>query len=574
MCGILGTNNTAWDLRSACQVLSHRGPDSQKVSIHDDLNLAFARLAIIDLSREADQPMSDESGQIRIVFNGEIYGYKKLKEELVSYGYKFRTQSDTEVLLNAYHKWGDEFVDHIDGMFAVAIHDGRSRKLKLFRDRAGIKPLYYYVSENHFAFASELKGITELAKDVLLNLDFTAVFDYLTYQYIPAPKTLYKNVFKLPPASQLTYDLATRNVISIKSYWTLEVDADPPPIDIQSACQQLRNLIHESVKDQLVADVPIGVFLSGGMDSSVIAYEASKIVPEIKTFTIGFDESRYDESEYAKIVSDHLKTEHHHKKLIHAKTSELIRRLKTWYDEPFADTSALPTFFVSEFAKQNATVVLAGDGGDEIFGGYTRYKLFCMSYRQWPFPLQKVFRNLQRLKKKVNNSSLFHSMINYGGLLTGEALDRYGILMGAATTLEKEKYAREWGIDENYDSYWHFRKFYRADLPAVTRFQYLDFHTYLPGDILTKVDRASMAVSLEARVPFLSRKIIEFSFSLPEKIRLWKGRYKGLLKEAYKESLPPLILNRSKRGFAVPSAFLKSKGVNLYAKILHDVFQI
>lgn len=574
MCGIIGGTNKNWKFQDAVDCLKHRGPDSQKIIYDDNLSLGFARLAIIDLSHEADQPMSDEHDAVRIVFNGEIYNFKSLRQDLMAKGHHFRSHSDTEVLLKAYLQWNDQFVDHIDGMFAIAIYDLRTQQLKLLRDRPGIKPLYYYLTKNQIAFASELKGLTVLCETMNWNYDYTAILDYLTYYYIPAPKTLYKQVFKLPPAHQLTYDLKKREVLSLKPFWSLNIPPEPISITPEQACLRTRELIRESVKDQLVADVPVGIFSSGGIDSSVLVAEASTLAKEVKTFSIGFDDPSFDETPYAQEISVSFKTRHFKKKLSYEYTSRLIKRIKDWYDEPFADTSAYPTYLVSEFAKKNVTVALAGDGGDEIFGGYTRYKTFADSFCQWPFSHRGLHDRLSKYKTGLNTKTFYRRIINYLEFLTGDPIERYAMLMGSLTPRQKDVYAERWGIPKNYDHYWHFRQFYRQDLPIITRMQYLDFHTYLPGDILTKVDRVSMAVSLEVRVPLLSKKIVEYSFSLPQNIRLLNGQLKGILKQAYKKILPITILNRPKKGFAIPSAFLNLNNEYPHQKILREFFHI
>ncbi|HOY10821.1 MAG TPA: asparagine synthase (glutamine-hydrolyzing), partial [Candidatus Omnitrophota bacterium] len=331
MCGIIGGTKNTWDYDGAIKILRHRGPDSQRIKDFGNFTLAFVRLAIIDLSPMADQPMSSEEAQVHIVFNGEIYGFKRLREQLISQGYHFLTHSDTEVLLKAYLFWGDNFVEHIDGMFAIAILDQRSQKIKLFRDRPGIKPLYYLFNGTDFAFASELKGIKALCRDQDFKYDNTAIYDYLTYKYIPDPKSLYKNVYKLSPAHQLTYDISTHSIIENKPFWRLSVPQNPGPMALHSATTRLRDLIKESVADQMVADVPVGFFLSGGMDSSVVVAESSFVSSHLNTFSIGFDDPRYTETTYAKIIADRFRTNHFSKTLTYSDNSALLNKLPGWY---------------------------------------------------------------------------------------------------------------------------------------------------------------------------------------------------------------------------------------------------
>lgn len=574
MCGILGGTNSNWSFTRAVEVLSHRGPDASGIVHNDGLALGFARLAIIDLSRAADQPMSTEDKMIWIVFNGEIYGFKRLRDDLIGRGCKFKTQSDTEVILHAYREWGDGFVDHIDGMFAIAIHDLKERKLKLFRDRPGIKPLYYFFDGRQYAFSSELKGITALCHDVNFDYDYTALYDYLTYHYIPEPKTLYRHVFKLPPAHQLTFDLAQHKIVSLKPYWRIKNVCSADRITSQEACDQLRDLIGESVRDQLVADVPLGCFLSGGMDSSVIAAEAAALSPGLETFSIGFEDKNYTENHYAQIVAQKFKINHNVKILSNIKTDELYRKLKDWYDEPFADTSAFPTFLVSEYAREKMTVVLTGDGGDEVFGGYTRFNVFKHVSKIPRFPNHGIKKFVSSLRANVLTETYLYKLLCLIDVMASDQVTSYGVIMEEMPYARKLHYARKWGIPKDYDDYWYYRKYYRSDLPVRTRIQYLDFHTYLPSDILVKVDRTSMAVSLEARVPFLSRKIIEFMFSLPEELRFYNGKLKGLLKETYKNILPQEILNRKKMGFGIPFKYFNQNYANIQETILKEIFQI
>ena len=434
MCGFVGGNNPKWHYSEAIESIRHRGPDSQRMASIGNVTIAFARLAVIDPTQGADQPMSSQKEDATLAFNGEIYGYKELRLQLEKRGHRFRTTSDTEVLLQAYLEWGDAWVDHMDGMFAGVIYDHRSLELKLFRDRVGIKPLYYFYDGNNFAFASELKAIRVLCRDVQLELDYTAVYDYLTYRYIPTPKTLYRNVYKLPPAHMCSFDIRARELKAMKRYWSLEVDADPPPLSADQASERLRELVDESVASQLIADVPVGCFLSGGLDSSVIVASASKHCENLKTFSIGFDVASHSETHYASIIAQKFDTDHHQRILTFEESQNLLPRLLNWYDEPFGDTSAVPTFVVSQLAREHVTVVLTGDGGDEIFGGYRWYELFrrCVfarPLRVLPFdsffrPLKKLFstqtvsyRVCNRLEAVFSNDITLYSMLLRG--LTG-----------------------------------------------------------------------------------------------------------------------------------------------------------
>ena len=574
MCGFVGGNNPNWHYGDALESIRHRGPDSQRVTSLGEVTIAFARLAVIDLTEGADQPMSSLNGDVAVAFNGEIYGYKELRSQLGKRGHQFRTTSDTEVLLAAYLEWGDAWVDHMDGMFAGVIYDGRSFELKLFRDRVGIKPLYYLCDGNNFAFASELKAVRALCRDVQLELDYTAVYDYLTYRYIPTPKTLYRNVYKLPPAHMCSFDMRTRELKAMKRYWSLEVDPDPPPLSPDQAANRVRELVDESVASHLIADVPVGCFLSGGIDSSVVVASAANFCDKLKTFSIGFDVSSHSETHYAKIIADRFKTDHLERILGLKESQKLLPRLLTWYDEPFGDTSAVPTFLVSQVAREHVTVALTGDGGDEVFGGYRWYKIFKRCLLGKPFrvlPLDSVFRPL---KNCFSKQTLPYRLCNGLEAVFSNDLILYSKLMRGLTVLDKKEYADRWRIPKDYDDLWYFRRYWRDDLPILTRLQYLDFHTYLPDDILTKVDRATMAVSLEARVPLLSRRIVEFAFCLDERTRYLNGQLKGLFKYSFRDRLPSSILKRSKKGFSIPRAYYKDCDLTEHEALLRDVYTI
>ncbi len=574
MCGILGGTSPAYGFNTAVESLSHRGPDSSRVVPNQDLTLGFTRLAVIDPHPRADQPMASPDGKVWIVFNGEIYGYKRLRNELVTLGCQFATASDTEVILYAYLTWGDDFIHRIDGMFAIAIHDLRLRQLKLFRDRIGIKPLFYFFNGKEFAFSSELKGIVHLCRDENLTHDETAIFDFLTYTYIPEPKTLYENVFKLPPAHLLVFNLADKSIVETRRYWRLEVPADTRETNVRDAGDELRVVLRESVQDQLVADVPVGCFLSGGIDSSIVVAVAASLKAELETFTIGFEDATYDEVPYAKKIAKHFQTKENCKTLSKVEANEMLEKLKSWYDEPFADTSAFATYLVSRFARQQVTVVLTGDGGDEVFGGYRRFDQFRILAKFPRWENVRIKDLLSRMRYRTPYRSRLNKFVSGLEMTFSNPLSSYGLIMGDFPLHKKCQYARELGIPGDYEPFWYFKKYYREDLPPLTRMQYLDLHTYLPSDVLTKVDRSSMAVSLEARVPLLSTKIVELMFSLPEHVRYHENSLKGLLKYAYQDEFPRDYFKRRKMGFTVPSHYLLRGSENIQEKILKEVFQI
>lgn len=552
MCGILGGNHPKWDYNKGIECMRHRGPDGIRITSMGDFTLAFARLAIMDLSEHGMQPMFSYDNQVGIVFNGEIYGYQELRNQLIQKGYQFRSTSDTEVVLNAYLEWGEKFITRVDGMFGMAIYDKRDGTIRLFRDRVGIKPLYYYYDGMSFGFASELKGILNMCSTVAFEVDNTAVYDYLNYAYIPDPKTYYKNVYKLLPGHRMVFDINSRRIVKDSSYWKLKVNGHQGPQRKQSdLIDELKYLVRTSVEKQMVADVPVGTFLSGGVDSSIVTYEGHRINPQLETFSVGFTSTVYNELQYAQELSDRYQIHMNSKIFNHDIFKNDYQKLKEWYDEPFADTSAFPTYIVSQMAREKVTVVLTGDGGDEIFGGYGRQQAI------W-----------QKDREKGPDNRLISALYTHYRKSTGETdrdyfwLDDLTFLLrtnGKWPQTSDRKLRKELGIDKDYDMLWAFRKYYVKDLPPMTRVQLLDLKTYLPGDILTKVDRASMAVSLETRVPLLDRKLVEFAFSLSEEDRCPKGELKGLFKKAYEEEIGRKLLYRRKRGFCMPVQYFDSQ---------------
>ena len=575
MCGFIGGSDTTWRFSEALDSIRHRGPDASGLILDGPIVAGFRRLSIIDLDEAANQPFLADDKRSWIVFNGEIYGYQRLRAQLEKNGHRFRTQSDTEVLLNAYFQWGPNFVDHIDGMYAIAIWDDRDRKLRLYRDRPGIKPLYYYYDGKRFAFASELKALEAAFADEGLVRDETALYDFLGYKYIPAPKTLYRNCFKLPPAHTMSFDPATGKATTPQAYWRLEARANSSHASADSAAEELRELVNESVSEQMVADVPLGFFLSGGIDSSVVVAAGTQAGAKVSTFSIGFDSDAASETPYARLVAEHFNCRHHEQILTQAEAEGLLPHLKSWFDEPFADDSALPTWLVSRLARQHVTVVLTGDGSDEVFGGYSTYRRY-ERYAGWPSWPAVFDRAVVRTRRRLHRRNPMYRVLRT--LETGLSSDikLWSKIMQGMPPETKTEYRREFGISDDYDDWWHFRNFWREDLPTRTRLQYLDFHTYLPGCILTKVDRTTMAVSLEARVPMLSRRLIEFSFSLPEKLRFANGESKGILKHAYRNILPRDIIERRKKGFGVPRHYLGDlgSGIPFQEHVLRTLYNV
>lgn len=539
MCGIFGLTFPKADeiagAKKSLNTLSHRGPDQVGDFADDKIYFGQRRLSIIDLSENGRQPLVSDDKQILVTVNGEFYGYHKLRDLLIK-KYKFHSESDSEVLIYAYKEWGmQKALEKIEGMHASVLYDKEQNKVFLIRDRVGIKPLYYSMIENRVCWASELEAIEDFYGKDNLEVDYTALYDFLTYLYIPTPKTMYKQVFKLPPAHYLEIDLVSGET-SLHQYWELKTETKP--IDAETAAAEIRNLIDKSVKSQMVADVPVGFFLSGGVDSSVVVATASKFHKHINTYSIGFDDTEHDETHFAAEVAQKFNTNHLRKVVSADWVKDNFQKIYEWYTEPFGDSSAFPTYLVSKFARESSTVALSGDGGDEVFGGYKWYGQqveFCNNVKH-------------RLFKLVSPTAAKQAEFS-----------NYTKIHAGLTKEQKAEFARMWNIPADYDDYWYFRKYYREDLPLITRLQYLDFHTYLLDDILTKVDRASMAVALEVRVPLLDTDLIEFSFSLPENIRLYHGEPKGIFKLAYKDILPESIISRGKKGFSIPIGKWKQK---------------
>lgn len=514
MCGILGGNNPNWNYEQGIERIHHRGPDGKCIEKYNNMIFAFCRLAIQDLSQKAMQPISDTDNMVHILYNGEIYGYQELKDQLEK-KYEFYTSSDTEVVLNAYLEYGEGFVDKIDGIFAVAIYDERIQKVYLYRDRIGVKPLYYYQKGTQFAFASELKALTELLGNIDLKIDKLAIYDYLFYQYVPEPKSMYENIYKLRPATKLVFDVIEKRIIREETYWNLNINASVGrKRKRKDVAEELRELISQVVNEQMIADVPVGTFLSGGVDSSIITYEANQLKEAINAFSIGFQEAQFDESKQAANFCKEKRISLVQRILQNEEIIKIRNKLSEWYDEPFGDTSAYSTYLVSKLAKTRCTVVLTGDGGDELFGGYGRYRSLAI---------------------KGSGLSMAGVYVKY---------------VEPASTVED--FRKKWGIPEDYNPYWHYGEFYEEELPIYTRMRYLDLMTYLPGAILTKLDRVSMAVSLEARVPYLARKIVEFAFSLSQEECISGEELKGCLKDAYQGIIPEQILYGQKKGFNIP----------------------
>jgi asparagine synthase (glutamine-hydrolysing) len=561
MCGIAGFASSrplGRPLLAAMNAtLRHRGPDDEGVwvagpSARDgwtnasgEIGLAQRRLSIIDLSPAGHGPMPNDDGTLWITYNGEVYNFREVRAELESAGFRFRSQTDTEVVLNAYEKWGRDCLQRFVGMFAFAIWDSRRRVLFAARDRLGIKPFYYLRKSGDFAFASELKALSpHPAFDG--EIDRESVRQFLRFQYVPSPSSIYQCVRKLPPGHWL--ELSLDGSLTVERYW------DPVAIALGRTAEgteaeifeRFEALLAQSVRYRMIADVPLGAFLSGGVDSSTVVALMQEIATgPVKTFSIGFEERSMDEAPYARAVAHHLKTEHHEKICTFRDALELIPLVVRHYDEPFGDSSAIPTMLVSRFAREHVTVALSGDGGDELFWGYSRYFAYQRMRRFLGAP--RWIRHMAGRALSLVPDRRFRR----AGMLAAEEGSQGDWYVRFVKILAQEEIVRLTGQPARDPD------FYREAVERVgpvrrDEVSVRDLVSYLPEDILTKVDRASMAFSLEARVPLLDHRLVEFSLSLPFSFKYRNGQGKYLLRKSLYRRVPRELIERPKMGFGIP----------------------
>lgn len=557
MCGIAGAtknllgHNPKITLQRMNDVMVHRGPDMGEVVLNDDIGLCHRRLSIIDLSEDGRQPMMSRNGRYTIVFNGEIYNFQELRQELVEKGYAFHSRTDTEVLLALYAEQGVASLQKIRGMYAYAIWDNLKQELFAARDRIGKKPFYYYYQDNRFAFASELKSILEL-NDIPKEIDYTAILDYFKYLYVPHPKTIYQDIAKLEPGHYLIY---TDGQLTVQQYWDIDFSSsrDDPPVQL---AKELLEIIHDAVQCRLISDVPLGAFLSGGIDSSGIVALMAQINKEpITTCTIGFDDEKHNEAEYAKEFAVKLKA-NHHEQYIKDEPAQIIKKLVWHFDEPFADSSMVPTYYVSKMARQHVTVALSGDGGDESFAGYEKYTIDYYENRVRelvPSVALKAIYEITRHFPGQQTLKRLHSLCSSALLDPAQA---FYVTNSFITDQQVEDIFSESFLRKvrGYDPADHMRRYYRKANGSdhLSKILYTDLKLFLPGDILVKVDRMTMANSLEMRSPLLDHKVIEFAAQLPSSLKYRKGNKKFLLKEAFRKLVDNDVLTRKKHGFTVP----------------------
>ncbi len=575
MCGICGVVDLGTPavvdgavLRRMNGALRHRGPDEEGYHEGQHVALAMCRLRVIDPAG-GSQPMANENGAVWLVYNGEVYNFRELRSDLEARGHRFRTRSDTEVIVHAYEAFGADCVRKLRGMFAFALWDAARQRLVLARDRLGIKPLYYWQRGGRLAFASELKALLQLP-DLRRELDLEALDLYLTYGYVPGPPTAFRGVRKLPPGHVLALD---RSGLRVERYWDF-VPAERPSRSLGDCVAELRERLQEAVRSHLVSDVPLGAFLSGGLDSStVVALMSLEGVPPVRTFSVGFREARFDELPYARQLAERYGTEHR-EVVVGPEVAGRLPELLAHFDEPFGDSSAIPTYLVSELARRHVTVVLTGDGGDEVFCGYEwqrRYEVLKLLYRL-PARLRAWAPQLAHL------------------LPAGRWRQRGRGLLADLSLSPAEGYLRRMTL---FDASWR-RELYHDDLRAAldghdglealrawldalpgadfrNRMLYADTHFYCPEDCLTKVDRMTMAWSLEARVPLLDHEVVEFMATVPPEWKLRGFTSKYLLRRAIADLLPPALLRKRKQGFSVPvGPWLRGPLYPLAADLLLD----
>ena len=577
MCGIVGFRSVG-NFRSlreflpgATASLAHRGPDDSGLFFdkHSGVGLGHRRLAVIDLSTAGQQPMSSDDGRVHIVYNGEVYNFKEIRQTLAARGHEFRSETDTEVILKAYLQWGIDCLQEFIGMFSLAIWDSRDQCLYLARDRLGIKPLFYYFRDGTLLFASELKALMA-CRTFDRDLDPDSLPLFLHYQYVPAPRTIFKNTHKLLPGSYLLYD---GQELKSHTYWSPpdgSAVAMHSTLDEKDGLRQLDELLTQAVSARLISDVPLGALLSGGIDSSMVVALMQKVsTAPVRTFSIGFNEEGYNEAPWAAKVANHLGTDHTELYVTPQEAMEVIPNLPEMYDEPFADSSAIPTFLVCQMARDHVTVALSGDGGDEQFSGYVRYwstQAMATGLKHLPGSVKSAaaallgtipYRWVERcylpwrqfLPQRFRVANFPDKWQKLVHLLDQTAIaDIYRMTICLWSKDELPQLMGKHLPESQYEKTFNETE----DWPLLSRLMRVDQRTYLPDAMLTKVDRASMAVSLEVRVPLLDHRVVEYTAKLPESLKYRNGTGKFLLKRLLGQYLPAHLIERPKMGFGVP----------------------
>jgi asparagine synthase (glutamine-hydrolysing) len=561
MCGICGVAFNSSQkadshlLQRMCRTIVHRGPDDEGIFVDGRAGIGMRRLSIIDL-QTGQQPQFNETGDFAIVFNGEIYNFQELRRTLQQKGHTFCTNSDTETILHAYEEYGEKCLQYLNGMFGFAIYDKQSGSFFLARDRIGIKPLYYYFDEKIFAFGSEIKPILEV-EGTDRTVDTEALNLFLTFEYIPAPRSIFKFIRKVPPGHYLIY---RPHQIEVKKYWDVELDG-PKYRNEEEYAEELRGLLQDSVRLRLISDVPLGAFLSGGIDSStVVALMAQVMDRPVKTFSIGFEDQSYNELNYARLIAKRFQTEHT-EFIIRPDAIELVEKLVYHLDEPLGDFSIFPTYLVSKMARDHVTVILSGDGGDELFGGYETY-IADRLVRKYGIAGQ-VFRRktvqklVLALPPQKQKKGLINKLRRFAeGMQYPEDLQHVRWMIFLSDPDRMRLFSDDLKAELNGTVPYQFIREYfnraHARLDLLNQQNFVDLKTYLVDDILVKVDRMSMATSLEARVPFLDHRVVQKAFEIPGDWKIRGKDTKYILKKAMRDLLPREILYRDKQGFSIP----------------------
>lgn len=584
MCGINGfidfhckysADQKAKVVHNMNEVIKYRGPNHEGMYSNEFMAMGMRRLSIIDLST-GNQPVFNEDNSIAVVFNGEIYNFQILRKRLVDLGHRFTTLSDTEVIVHGYEEYGKGIFTQMDGMFSISIYDSVLKKTILARDRMGEKPLYYYRDSDVFLYGSELKSLLSTGL-IPRSINKIALNQYFQLTYIPSPLSIYENIYKVLPGTII--EISNSGMVDHSSYWSLEEDIYT--LDSMSGERlqsQLLSLMKQSVKQRVISDVPIGVFLSGGIDSAIVTALMSDISEEpVRTFTIGFEEKEYDERSRAKLVSDLYKTNHHDYIFNYKEAFLILNHIFEQMDEPFADSSVLPTYFVSQCAAKDVKVVLTGDAGDELFLGYNKYQILYYKsiYKKVPAFLRK--RMIEPLVKRIPDANSLTRKINK--VISNTELEGFNLWKNLMSNAFKADELKQLFKDDFYqnDSMKQFEELYdTVDAESeLQKVQFVDMKILLEGDMLTKVDRMSMLNSLEVRTPMLSKDMVSFAISLPLKYKLNKKELKKILKDTFRSHFPKGFDKLPKSGFGVPIDYwfrheLKSELENVLSKDVID----
>ena len=575
MCGICGFNWKDPELVARMtETLHHRGPDQDGTYCEDGLSFGHRRLSIIDLTEAGRQPLGNEDGSVMVTYNGEIYNFQEIKDDLIAKGHKFRGGSDTEILVHGYEEYGYDLLQKLNGMFAFAIWDRKRERIWMARDRIGIKPLYYYCKDGKFIFASEIKAILEDAQ-VPREVNRQAVYRYLCFEFVPAPETMFAGIQKLPAGHFAVFE---KGQLQVEQYWDLKFNVTEPPQSIEEIVERERELIEMAVKRRLLSDVPLGAFLSGGLDSSAIVAMMRKHVPgRLRTFTIGYEDKSFSELDYAQVVADHFETDHQ-VLMIEQMNREAVEKSLWHLDEPMTDLSSIPLMFICEQAKQHVTVCLSGEGGDEVFAGYDRFKAARMAnyLKIIPRPLREgvLFKMTAMLPDQKQKKGAINMLKRFmeGAALPEEAMHiRWQFFSNAK--LEQYLYSSGFKNEVEFDPFSRLRD-YNANtvgLDPINRQIYADMRYMMTDSVLMKVDKMSMANALEIRVPLLDHTLVEYMATVHGDLKLKGNQTKYIFRKALEGILPDKIVYRGKQGYSLPvKNLLRTQLKDYMVELLHE----